>query len=581
MHTAETLTDPPDRQAIPNHQDGVEGGSSYLSFLWDSDAALEKYRASEDAVAPVRFFVIFFNSLLFVTVVQGPDPIVWLASLVIGISLVYSTWIWALKPYNRYGFLESSTFVTATDALLITLFLTATGGFASPFFPLWYVSVFALSVRFGAWETLAGATVYTFLYAGITAAMDGLMANLPLLVLRSGYIYLAAMLGFFLSGVTYQTVTEKQHYQGLSARLQETTHELSHALSRQEATLDATADGILVVDNDMNVTASNTRFQEMWNIPDALLAKGEDKALIQHVLDQLDDPDAFLARVQELYDTPEEESVDEIRFKDGRIFERYSRPQCLDGETVGRVWSFRDVTQESQARRETERANEELRRFASVAGHDLKEPARMVQSYVNLFLSRYEDETDEEGKELLQYAQEGAQGMQDLVQGLLRYARLDTKDHDPEPVDTNEVLDQVLRSLSVQIEDTDATIHRQHLPTVEADKAQLRQVFQNLVSNALKFARPEAPPRVSITAEQEGSHWRFHVEDNGIGIDPNEMDTLFEIFQQGKAGYEKGGEGLGLAICKKIIDRHGGQISVDSKPGKGSTFSFTLPTTDR
>jgi signal transduction histidine kinase len=163
----------------------------------------------------------------------------------------------------------------------------------------------------------------------------------------------------------------------------------------------------------------------------------------------------------------------------------------------------------------------------------------------------------------------------------LRYARVDTAAADLERVDADDVLDDVLGSLSVRIEETGADVEREPLPDVEADPAQLGQVFQNLLANAIEFTEPGQPPSVRVWADRQDGRWRFSVADEGPGMDPREADELFQLFRQGAQDPASESHGIGLAVCKKIVERHGGEIWVDTEPGEGSTFRFTLPAADR
>lgn len=225
---------------------------------------------------------------------------------------------------------------------------------------------------------------------------------------------------------------------------------------------------------------------------------------------------------------------------------------------------------------ELARSNAELEQFAYVASHDLQEPLRMVSSYVQLLAQRYKGKLDTDADEFIAFAVDGATSMQRLIHDLLTYSRVGTKGKPFEPTDCNAVLGQVLFNLSAAIEESRAVITNDDLPTVMADEGQLVQLFQNLVGNAIKF-RGEDPPRIHISAKQNNNECVLSVSDNGIGIDPEYYERIFVIFQRlhGKNHYS--GTGIGLAVCKRIVDRHGGRIWLESQPGKGSTFYATIP----
>jgi len=222
------------------------------------------------------------------------------------------------------------------------------------------------------------------------------------------------------------------------------------------------------------------------------------------------------------------------------------------------------------------RSNGELQQFAYVASHDLQEPLRMVASFTQLLAKRYSDKLDDDAREFINYAVDGAKRMQTLISDLLSYSRVGTQGKAFELVHCDAVLDRVLKSLQLAIEDTGAVITREPLPAVAGDSIQLTQLFQNLLTNAIKF-HGKKPPLVQISTENNGSMWKIAVRDNGIGISPEHADRIFVIFQRLHTKTEYPGTGIGLAICKKIVERHGGRIWVEASPGGGSTFFFTIP----
>ncbi len=225
---------------------------------------------------------------------------------------------------------------------------------------------------------------------------------------------------------------------------------------------------------------------------------------------------------------------------------------------------------------DVQRSNQELEQFAYVASHDLQEPLRMVSSYTQLLAQRYAGQLDEKAHKYIDYAVDGAVRMQGLINDLLTYSRVNKRGQSLELVDTHAILGEAIRNLFTAIEENRAVITNDDLPTLRADPTQLLQVFQNLVGNAIKF-HSKNPPRVHVSAKEIGNEWRFSVKDNGFGIDKKYADKLFVIFSRLHTREEYPGTGIGLAVCKRIIERHGGRIWFESKPGKGSIFYFSLP----
>lgn len=223
-----------------------------------------------------------------------------------------------------------------------------------------------------------------------------------------------------------------------------------------------------------------------------------------------------------------------------------------------------------------QRSNTDLQQFAYIASHDLFEPLRMITSYLELLNERYADRLDERGREFMAFALDGAHRMDALIRDLLAYSRVEIRGRSFQPVDCRAAFAAAIANLKVAIDESGATITNGDLPTVQGDSVQLTQVFQNLLGNAIKFRGPE-PPRIEVTAERRNQEWLFRVHDNGIGIDPKQFSRLFVIFQRLHTRQEYAGTGMGLAICKKIVERHGGRIWVESAPGQGTTFLFTLP----
>lgn len=279
-----------------------------------------------------------------------------------------------------------------------------------------------------------------------------------------------------------------------------------------------------------------------------------------------------------------------------------NRFRCKDGVHRWLAWtsvtlpeeglvylSGRDVTQRKEAELHLERQAEELRRsnaeleqFAYIASHDLQEPLRKIASFLDLLAKRYVGRLDSDADEFIGFAVDAARRMKDMIEDLLAYSRVSTQGREFEDTDMEKVVDTVLSDLGLLFEEAGATVERGPLPMIRADRVQMEQLLRNLLGNAVKY-RSEAPPSIAIGVERvtggghHGGAWSFHVRDNGIGMKPEHFERIFRVFQRLHGPGRYPGTGIGLAVCKKIVERHGGTIDVESAPGKGSTFRFVIP----
>lgn len=248
----------------------------------------------------------------------------------------------------------------------------------------------------------------------------------------------------------------------------------------------------------------------------------------------------------------------------------------LEETTVSRDRLAREIVAREAMGEELQRSNDELQRFAYVVSHDLQEPLRMVSSYLQLLSRRYTGKLDQDADEFIAFGVDGANRMSSMIEGLLEYSRVNTEGASLSDTDLEQVLDEALANLGLALEESGVELRRGALPTLPADAGQMQRLFQNLIGNALKF-RAEESPRVSIEALRDGERWRISVSDNGIGIPADHAERIFTMFQRLHTREEYAGMGIGLAVCKRIVERHGGRIWVESVEGEGSRFYFTLP----
>ncbi|HSA96998.1 MAG TPA: PAS domain S-box protein [Acidobacteriota bacterium] len=364
--------------------------------------------------------------------------------------------------------------------------------------------------------------------------------------------------------------------------LKKTEQALRESEQRLGTLLKSLHEGIWVLDKDDRTTYVNPRMAEM-------LGYTEDEMVGKPVYEFNDEEwRKFTAEKMERrrQGITEQLEGELVRKDGGRVYALFETSPITDddGKYAGSIAGVQDITErklsEERMKRtlaELDRSNKELEHFAYVTSHDLREPLRMMTSFAQALERRYKDKLDGTADEYIHFIVDGASRMQRLIDDILVYSRVGTRGLPFEPVDMGRVLQEVLLNLRTAVDEAGARISSGPLPVIHGDPVQMQQVLQNLISNALKFRREEELPAVTVTASRTGPDWLFAVADNGIGVPPELFGRLFVLFQRLHPPDKYPGTGVGLAVTKKIVERHGGRIWVESEPGKGSTFRFTIP----
>ena len=425
-----------------------------------------------------------------------------------------------------------------------------------------------------------------FAWKGDWEAWAVLVGGILLTGLLSSYLYTllgqAAYVENLITKRTRELAAMNVRLQNEIAERERGENALKESEAHYQSLVDTVPMNILRKNLEGRITFGNRLYCETMGIPqDRIVGKTDFDLFPEELARKYVADDRKVIESKRIF-----EGVEKHRRRDGSLAHmQVLKAPVTDagGKVVGIQVIFWDVTEKKvaedhlkQTLDDLARSNRDLEQFAYVASHDLQEPLRMIASYTKLLSKRFEENVDGEAAEFVHYAVEGAVRMQQLINDLLAYSRLGSRGHPFEEIAMEQVVRDTLANLQISIDENCALITNDPLPKVHGDRVQLTQLLQNLLSNSIKF-KSDQSPKIHVSAVEKDRHWIFSVRDNGIGLDPQYADRIFVIFQRLHTRDKYPGTGIGLAICKKIVERHGGEIWVESKPGKGATFYFSLP----
>ncbi|MBI2721256.1 MAG: PAS domain-containing protein [Bacteroidetes bacterium] len=572
------------------------------------EAARQKTFTAEKQISYVRMIVILFGTVTFFFL-NHPHVHTPLAHFLLILIWLYGLYIPIFKPYKKYSIFLASWFTYLSDSIFATLWIYATGGFYSPYHVMFYISIIAVAFRFDLKTTFFTSALYTLCYFILLWQLNQLADNETEATVRTGFIFI---IGFMTYLITQETLNQTQQKIAIEQMAEEVKENYTQ-LSSSQAQLTLVNQKLILRNAIFNHAEENALIGSYaWYLASNKLEYSDNLyKLLGCEVDEFepsfekymtfvhpDDRATMLTNWEEYLRSKKiKNSRYRIYTKSGKLKYLHSSGKITGPENDTLViGTVQDITSDvemheliHQKNKELEKSNTELASFNYIASHDLQEPVRKIHTFSKLILEKDTDLNDKT-RGYLSRISSSAIRMQNLIVAFLNYSRVENTPLAFEKTDMNVLMDEVIANLSDLMEEKNAVIKKTQLPVVMLLPFQIQQLFINLISNSIKYSKPDVSPVIKISCaeipgsqiEQEGvnaniNYWKINVEDNGIGFDQKYADKIFEVFQRLHNKDEYAGTGIGLAICKKIVNSHKGFITATGSYANGATFSIYLP----
>jgi signal transduction histidine kinase len=574
-----------------------------------STAEHQKILIAEKQVSYARTIVILFGTLSFFFLDPG-HIIKPLAYILLALIWLYGAFILTVRPYEKYPIFLAAWFTYVSDSIFATAWIYATGGYYSPFHVMLYTSIIAVAFRFDLKTTMFTATLYVVCYIGLLFVLNQLDGNTGVVMARLGFIYI---IGFMTNLITSETLAQTaarlemeqlaEEARKAQEELQESRQglsELNEKLQLQNSIFLHSEENALIGSYAWNLKSnklqySDNLFRLLGHEPGDFEPSFEKYLTFIHP----DDRDKMLQEGERVFSENKiNPAVQRVISRDGKLkYLRATGKIFGEGAELTMIGTLQDISDDvllqeklQQKNLELQQTNQQLESFNYIASHDLQEPVRKIHTFSDLILQKESKGLSPTAVKYLERITFSTARMQALIQAFLDYSRIGNRQLHVTETDLNELMEEVKGHLQETLQKKNAVVEYSSLPVMKVEPLQFQQLFVNLIGNAAKYSREGVPPVIKISAEivsgrDLGSvvtdpRRKYHVirvEDNGIGFEPKYSEKIFEVFQRLHQKDQFGGSGIGLAICKKVVQAHHGTISASSTPGVGSVFTIIIP----